>query len=234
MRMSCYLLIALIALAVSALPAPAQDKTPPAEDKAQTADAKLKLAPYYAMLANAAEFDDAQRQKLAEVSTKRREAHEKWGTEEGPKVPQIKEAWVIAVYNQDDAHADKLRGILKELFAQRRQIDAEFAASLSGILKEEQRVPWETEKLFYNIKTGLGMKQVKLDDEQKTKARQMCLETAEAMSKLDPSDRKAQGKILLDFQQKMGKDLLTEEQQAQLKKPPPPPQAKKNAPPQPK
>lgn len=233
MKMSCYLLIALMSLALSAVPAPAQPKAPPAEGEAQPADAKLKLAPYYAMLANAANLDEAQRKKLAEAAAKRRAAHEKWQKEEAPKVPQIKEAWVATVANEDDAHADKLRGMLKELFAKRRQIEAEFAGSIASLLREEQLVPWETTKLVYRINMALGMKQVKLDDEQKKKAKQLCADTATAICELDPTDRTSLGKLMQELQIAIGKDLLTPEQQAQMKKPPPQPQAKKNAPPQP-
>ena len=233
MRMSCYLLIALISLAFSAVPAPAQDKAPPAEDKAQTADGKLTLAPYYIMLANEAKLDDAQRQELAEAADKRRAAHDKWNEEEAPKVAQIKEAWVATVFNEDDAHADKLRGILKGLFAMRRQIETEFAASLITMLREDQLVPWETGKLIYRINTGLGMKQVKLDEEQRKEARQLCSTAAEAICKLDASDNEGRGKLLFELQTAIGDKLLTSEQKAQLQKQPEP-QAKKNAPPQPK
>jgi len=209
--------MASIGLALTAVAASAQDKAPPeepksqpSEDKAPTADVKLKLPPYYTMLANQADLDDAQRQKLAEATAKRRAAHDEWA----PKVQQLQKQ-------------------LAEIYAKQRQIEADFATSLREIIRKEQRVAWETAKLFSNVKMGLGMKQITLDDKQQEKIKQLCGGTAEAISKLAPADGQAQGRLLQELQVTIARDLLTPEQQAKLRAPPKP-QAKKNAPPPPK
>ena len=206
MRAIHCLLAALLVLALVTMPAAgAPDATEPAAKK------KPKLSGYHAGLARRAQFSDAQRDELVELWA---ELRARWEKEYEPELGEVRAQLAEAVEKGDDAAAKSLRKRRAERLAMWRQVERDFHTEVRALLSAEQQAQWQAGRMVHGLKISLGMRKVKLDDDQAEQIEPLCLAAGKKSLSIAGTDHKQRRALWQELKAEVIKDVLTPEQRA--------------------
>lgn len=226
MKRCRWLVVGVFALSLAAAPpALAQpgagegDKKPKRKPKPAKEPAATKGSPirgYYAIMASVCKLTDEQKTQFEEKIKARSEALKAWDDgADGQKVAELKKK-LSDIPREKREERGELAKQLKPLEAGRAKIEKETRDAILAILTPEQRVLWDGQQLYTQRMRGLG--RAKLTDEQKEKVRELCQQTAKAISELPEKERRGKVKELeKQLSAKIDQEVLTAEQREAMK-----------------
>lgn len=153
---------------------------------------KVKLAPYYAMLAKAAQLTGEQQTELAKLLKSAKDRKETLVEEQQQEKKDLAARYAEAVKQKDRAAIKEVRKLRGKLRIQRHQLEIDRQTDLRKLLNKEQWGPWEAARLLFGIKTSLGQKKVKLDDKQLEQVEAMCRSASIEYVKIKLADLRKQ------------------------------------------
>lgn len=183
----------------------------------QPEEEEIDLPPYYMVLVKEVDMPEAQQKTLAAEVKKRTAAVEAWIKEHGDERKSLQTELVIAYKERDKENIALLKGKLAELNAQQRTLEKKLDAQVESVLTEKQRTAWEGYLLYDKVMGPFW--DLKLDDDQKTRARNICLRSVASLMKVQTNKAEAD-KIYDELYKSIRERVLTQEQRDKLDKKP--------------
>jgi hypothetical protein len=220
-------LLALILMASAPLALHGADKAAGAKKKDAAAKkegakkkagkkAKSGIQGYYAIIAKMAELTDQQKADFEKAIKARKEAMDKWDTQNKGAAAKLKEEAGKAKKDGNTDKAKEIGGKLKKLMAARKEIDAKTKKDIFAVLTEKQRA----QMAGFNLYTAAMRKFNKLDltDKQKASAKELAMAQGKtAYAAESGSDKKALATIRNAYYAQVEKDVLPDAQRAKAK-----------------
>ncbi len=169
-------------------------------------------------MADALDFTEAQREKLAGFVAERAAALKAFETNNKEAIDSAKAA--IKAAKDDKEAANEAKKKLGELMAQRKEIEKAFDENVMGLLTDAQKSRLAGLKVLDSKLRSLKRAKPALDDAQKARIRTLCEQAARDMANIKEEDKKKQAaakKIQKDLEAQIS-EVLTDEQAESLKK----------------
>ncbi len=167
------------------------------------------MAPWYAQLASQLKLSDEQQSQLTEAYTQQRQ--------QTVQYKQAKKVFKTARQSEDKQALAKAKKQLTQARIERNAAKKKFNKTLNSILNDEQKIGYESMKLFMGI--AYYVKPANVTTAQKTQIRKLCDQAAPQVLALTKATTKERNQIKAALLEKVFQTVLTEEQRAKARKP---------------